>query len=75
MLDVGKLRAELEKYRHDPGMVAFMIRSSPEIEAAGLDDLAWALSAPYAGYTSYNDVVGLIDLFERWQRDQDSFER
>ncbi len=51
-------------------MVAFEIRSNPEIAEAGLDELAWGLSSPRAGYTSYNDVKGLIDDLERWRRER-----
>ena len=72
MLDVGKLRAELEQRRDDPGLVAFMIRSSPDIAAAGLMEMAWLLSSPRFGTASYNDVKGLIDDLEKWQCAQGS---
>ena len=67
MLDIAKLRAELEKNRGDPGKVAFMIRSNPEIEEAGLAEIAWWLSKEDYG-CSYRDVAGLIDDLERWRR-------
>jgi len=57
-------RERLRRYRDDPGFVAYMLRDLPEIVACGLDDLAAALASERWG-CSYNDVVGLLDLFEK----------
>lgn len=69
MLDITKLRAELEKNRCDPSLIAYILRDNPEIKEAGLSEVAWFLSKHEDG-CAYQDVAGLLDDLEKWQKSQ-----
>lgn len=71
MLDIAKVRRELERYRGNPAMVAQMIKCDAEIAKAGLEEDAWRFANPDRWQTTYEDVVGLIDRLEAWQKEQE----
>jgi DNA-directed RNA polymerase subunit F len=67
MLDIKKLREELEKYKHEPWMVPMMIEHNEDIRKADLDTLTGLLASREYG-CSYNDVAGLIDYLEKYYK-------
>jgi hypothetical protein len=56
-------RAELEKRKNEPDLVAFMLRNEQPIQETDLATLAWSLGSNVWG-CHYNDVKGLLDIFE-----------
>lgn len=49
-----------------PELLAYMLRDEPIIRSADLDSLCHRLAWPDFGYTSINDVKGVLDLLEEW---------
>ncbi len=46
----------------DPHLANYILRDQPEVAAAGLSDLAWAIHR--SGNVHKNDVLGLIESLE-----------
>ena len=57
-------RKELDKPDYDPQVATIILRDLPEVERADLKDLAWAIYRD--GSAHKNDVLGLIELLERF---------
>lgn len=49
----------------DPALAAFMLRDQDVVKAYKLDTLCHLCAFPDTGYTSKNDVIGIIELLER----------
>ena len=49
--------------QHDYHLANYVLRDLPEIEDADLSDLAWAM---HRETPSKNDVLGLIELLEKY---------
>jgi hypothetical protein len=64
-IDIAGWRNVLNNNKRDPGLTAWRMKDLPEIEAAGLKDLAYALSMNDSN-ASVNDVSGMIDLLEEF---------
>mgnify|MGYP001618453606 CR=1 FL=1 len=61
---IVEARRLLRDYADEAALAAYFIRDRPEVEAAGLTDLAWLLAGERYG-CHRNDVLGLIELLEK----------
>ena len=64
VIDARKI-LERNKNRNESWIAAMHIRDLPETKAAGLHKLAWLLASEEYG-CCYNDVSGLLELFQKW---------
>lgn len=48
----------------DPTLAAYMLKDQDVVKEYGLSTLAYLCAFPDAGYTSKNDVLGIIELLE-----------
>jgi len=60
MIDITDLKKRCAK--RDPSLAVYMVRDTPEVEAAGLKDLAWALCFG----CHRNDALGFFELLEEY---------
>ncbi len=54
----------------DEHLANYVLRDQPEVEAAGLSDLVWALHKD--GNVHRNDVLGVIEHLEQYLKEVDS---
>ena len=69
MADIREIIAQAKEYLDrdhkpypNPSMANYILRDTPEIEAAGLKEMAWALHNEGGGHE--NDVLYLIEQLE-----------
>jgi hypothetical protein len=58
MIDIKDLKERCKT--SDPSLAVYMVRDAPEVEAAGLRDLAWALCSG----CHRNDALGFFEMLE-----------
>jgi hypothetical protein len=59
MIDIEDLKERCKTSY--PSLAVYMVRDTPEVEAAGLRDLAWALCS---GSCHKNDALGFFEMLE-----------
>lgn len=58
MIDIAEMKKKCDE--RDPSLAVFMVRDLPEVEAAGLKDLAWCLCYE----CTRNDALNFFELLE-----------